>query len=106
MKPTARALLVLMLLSGASAAQAPPPSGSAPSATPPSPTEPVSACIEKLPGGKARPPMSEAFPTRGLSGHALELVLTLPHGPAETVLPTGFRFQSAAPEAKLLKQAG
>lgn len=50
--------------------------------------------------------MSEGFPARGLSGHALPLVLTLVHGPAETVLPTGFRFQADAPEAKALKDAG
>jgi hypothetical protein len=33
-------------------------------------------------------------------------VITLSHGPAETVLPTGFRFQSDAAEAKALKEAG
>jgi hypothetical protein len=41
-----------------------------------------------------------------LSGHALPLVVTVAHGPAETVLPTGFRFQADAPEAKTLKAAG
>jgi hypothetical protein len=99
--------LALGLLSPAALAQTPAPSSS-PSATAPAPLppEPAAACIEKLPGGKARPQLTEKFPARGLSGHALELVVSLPHGPAETVLPTGFRFQPDAPEAKLLKQAG
>jgi hypothetical protein len=90
-----------------SASSAPPPA--APSAVPsaaPLPAEPLAACVEKLPAGKARPQLVETFPARGLSGHALELVVTLPHGPAETVLPTGFRFQADAPEAKALKQSG
>jgi len=109
MKATSRALLALTLLTGAAAAQTPATSGSALPALPAPaslPAEPVGACIEKLPAGKARPQMTETFPGRGLSGHALELVLTLPHGPAETVLPTGFRFQPDAPEAKRLKQIG
>ncbi|MDF3070249.1 MAG: hypothetical protein K0R38_5850 [Polyangiaceae bacterium] len=62
--------------------------------------------MEKLPNGKARPTLSETFPTRGLSGHALALVVSLPHGAAETVLPTGFRFQADSAEAKTLKEAG
>jgi hypothetical protein len=84
----------------AAAAAAPAPAASAASATP------ELGCVEKLPGGKARPAFTEAFPSRGLSGHALQLVVTLSHGPAETVLPTGFRFQADAPEAKALKAAG
>jgi len=103
-----RALVALTLLAGSAAAQTPAGSG-APSAAPtppPPPPEPPAACVEKLLAGKTRPALSEAFPSRGLSGHALELVVSLPHGPAETVLPTGFRFQPDAPEAKLLKQAG
>jgi len=63
-------------------------------------------CVERLPAGKARPQFTEGFPARGLSGHALPLVVTVVHGPAETVLPTGFRFQADAPEAKTLKDAG
>jgi hypothetical protein len=50
--------------------------------------------------------MTEGFPSRGLSGHALPLVLTLVHGPGETVLPTGFHFQPDSAEAKALKAAG
>jgi hypothetical protein len=78
------------------------------SATPAAPVEhePRSACVERLPTGKARPALTESFPTRGLSGHALTLVVTVPHGTAETVLPTGFRFQSESAEAKALKEAG
>lgn len=75
-------------------------------AAPTSPAEALPSCSERLPAGKARPTMTEAFPARGLSGHALSLVLTLGHGPGETVLPTGFHFQADSPEAKALKAAG
>jgi hypothetical protein len=100
--------LGLLLVASSASAQAP-----SASVTPPAPapadsgeTEPRSACVEKLPAGKARPALSETFPARGLSGHALTLVVSLSHGAAETVLPTGFRFQSDAAEAKTLKDAG
>ena len=82
----------------ASGSAAPSPPGNAPNEQP--------GCVEKLPAGKARPAFTEDFPTRGLSGHALPLVVTVAHGPAETVLPTGFHFQADAPEAKALKDAG
>lgn len=103
-----------LLASAGARAQAPatPSSASAPSSAAPAAGPAVPAfdaagsCVEKLPAGKARPQLDESFPARGLSGHALELRVTLPHGPAETVLPTGFRFQADAPEAKALKQAG
>jgi hypothetical protein len=113
--------VVLLLLAAAAQAQAqtppgsvaPPPGSVAPpagSAAPPSgsavPPSNEPSCSEKLPAGKARPPFSETFPGRGLSGHALPLVVTVVHGPAETVLPTGFHFQADAPEAKTLKAAG
>ncbi len=102
-----------MLGSAASGASALPsgsaeplPFGSAaPSASSNAPS-PQATCVDKLPAGKARPAFTEGFPARGLSGHALALVVTVAHGPAETVLPTGFRFQADAPEAKALKDAG
>ena len=87
-----------------SGSAAPPASAAAPSS--PEPSASPQTCVEKLPSGKARPTLEESFPARGLSGHALTLVLKLSHGPAETVLPTGFRFQADAAEAKVLKQAG
>jgi hypothetical protein len=96
----ARYLLVCLLVSQGSAAQTPAPSASA------APTPSEADCVEKLPGGKARPSLSEKFPSRGLSGHALPLVVELSHGAAETVLPTGFRFQPETGEAKALGQAG
>ena len=117
----ARGLLVslvsLLAAAGAGAQVAAPSVSSAasPSAAPsaaPSPSAaPVAAapepsCIEKVPAGKARPSFTEAFPSRGLSGHALPLVVSVTHGKAETVLPTGFRFQPETGEAKALKQAG
>ncbi len=109
-------LLFLPLVSVSATAQPVPPAGSASSAAPagdlpPSSPPPASAsgnsgCVERLPAGKTRPALTETFPSKGLSGHALPLVVTLSHGAAETVLPTGFRFQAETAEAKALKQAG
>ena len=80
-------------------------SSSAVPAAPSAPSE-QSGCVEKLPAGKARPVFTEAFPARGVSGHALPLAITVAHGQAETVLPTGFHFQADSSEAKALKAAG
>jgi len=116
-------LAALLLFATSAQAQTAAMSGSAASAAPSSSAAPAasgspaasasvsapseqSGCVEKLPAGKARPAFTEDFPTRGLSGHALPLVVTVAHGPAETVLPTGFHFQADAPEAKALKDAG
>ena len=110
--------LAFVLLAAPALAQTPAPSSSgtappasvAPSAAAPasssSPAASLAGCVERLPAGKQRPKLTEAFPGRGLSGHALPLVITVVHGPAETVLPTGFHFQADAPEAKALKDAG
>jgi len=111
--------LALLLVAASAQAQTASPSASAPSgaaaaasgsAAPPlggvTPPSEGPSCVEKLPAGKTRPAFTESFPARGLSGHALPLVVTVAHGPAETVLPTGFRFQADAPEAKTLKAAG
>jgi hypothetical protein len=106
-----KALLFALSFAGSAFAQAPSASVAPASSTPaaaaaPLPRERPSACVEKLPTGKERPVLMESFPARGSSGHALTLVVTLPHGPAETVLPTGFRFQTDSAEAKTLKEAG
>jgi hypothetical protein len=106
-----KALLFALSFAGSAFAQAPSASVAPASSTPaaaaaPLPRERPSACVEKLPTGKERPVLTESFPARGSSGHALTLVVTLPHGPAETVLPTGFRFQTDSAEAKTLKEAG
>jgi hypothetical protein len=103
---TARLTAAVLLLGAAAHGQAP--AGSASAGAPTPAPEPASdaACVEKLPSGKARPSFTDAFPSRGLSGHALPLVVTVGHGAAETVLPTGFRFQADTPQAKALKQAG
>jgi hypothetical protein len=111
-------LFAFVLLAAPAHAQTPAPSSSvaapaAPSASTSAAPAPSSnptpgplGCVERLPAGKERPKFTESFPARGLSGHALPLVVTVVHGPAETVLPTGFQFQPDAPEAKALKDAG
>ncbi|HKY41198.1 MAG TPA: hypothetical protein VJN18_34930 [Polyangiaceae bacterium] len=105
-----RTLLLGLLATSGALAQGSAPSGSPPppasSAPSPSAAPDEASCVEKLPGGKARPSFDEKFPSKGLSGHALRLVVSLEHGAAETVLPTGFRFQPEAAEAKALRRAG
>src|SRR5687767_10001444 len=57
-----------------------------------------SACIEHIPEGKERPQIKESFPERGRAGYAATLVVEVPHGLGETVLPGGFRLQLDSPE--------
>lgn len=82
-----------------SGAQAPAPAPSAP----PSVTGKSSACVERIPEGKQRPKLSEKIETRGTSGHAHRLELTVEHGPGETVLPAGFRIETGSDEFKALE---
>jgi len=63
-------------------------------------------CREHVPEGKERPKLSEQFPARGESGHALTLSLTLEHGKGETVLPGGFQPQSEDPTFRGLERVG
>jgi hypothetical protein len=65
-----------------------------------------SACIEHIPEGKERPKIEETFPARGRAGYAAKLVVEVPHGLGETVLPGGFRLQLDSPEGKAIQTAG
>ncbi|HEX6764370.1 MAG TPA: hypothetical protein VF103_02805, partial [Polyangiaceae bacterium] len=53
-----------------------------------------------------RPRVVEEVPSRGQSGHALEVVLVVEHGKGETVLPSGFQPQKDSPELAALERAG
>jgi hypothetical protein len=64
------------------------------------------SCVENLPPGARRPLLSEVFPTRGFSGYAARLEVTVTHGKGETVLPDGFRVQGESDAARALKEAG
>jgi hypothetical protein len=87
--------------SGASAA--PPSAAPAPAGTDSAaPATNSATCIEHVPEGKTRPELKEAMESRGVSGHALALTLTLEHGPGETVLPSGFRLEGSG-ESKALE---
>jgi hypothetical protein len=65
-----------------------------------------SACIEHIPEGKERPQIKESFPERGRAGYAVTLVVEVPHGLGETVLPGGFRLQLDSPEGKAIRASG
>lgn len=63
------------------------------------------SCSEHVPPGATRPEIKEVFPERGLSGYAAHLEVTVTHGKGETVLPEGFKIQSASDAAKALSSA-
>jgi hypothetical protein len=65
-----------------------------------------SACIEHFPEGKERPTIRETFPARGRAGYVATLVVEVPHGLGETVLPGGFRLQLDSPEGKAIDASG
>jgi hypothetical protein len=64
-----------------------------------------SACIEHIPEGKERPALVETFPERGRAGYSATLVVDVPHGLGETVLPGGFRLQLDSPEGRAITRA-
>jgi len=64
------------------------------------------SCVEHLPQGATRPQITEVFASRGLSGYAVSLEVTVKHGKGETVLPEGFKVQSASDAARALQAAG
>lgn len=83
------------------------PSSSAPPQTSSSPGSATdSLCVEQLPAGKARPPMTEKFPARALAGHAAWLELEVEHGTAETVMPGGARLVLGGEQAEILERSG
>jgi hypothetical protein len=86
-------------------------SAAAPPPPPPSaftPDAPIvsDTCEERIPAGKARPKVTEKVPSRGQSGHALTLSLTIEHLLGETVLPGGFAPQGESAEWRALERAG
>jgi hypothetical protein len=86
-----------------SAVAPPPPSAGAFAPAPPPESD---TCQERIPAGKARPKLTEKVPSRGQSGHALTLALTIEHLKGETVLPGGFAPQGESAEWKALEHAG
>jgi hypothetical protein len=66
----------------------------------------IGGCVETIPTGAQKPSITDHFPTRGFSGYAATLVVTVEHGKGETVLARGIELQSESDAAKSLKQAG
>ncbi len=64
------------------------------------------SCVETIPSGATRPDITETFPDDGFSGYAATLELTVKHGKGETVLPNGFKVQSATEAYRALDRAG
>lgn len=74
-------------------------------AAPPEKEREAANCVERLPSGRSRPPMTERFPDRGTAGHVAELVVEIEHLPGERVLPGDLRIEASSIEAKRLEQA-
>jgi hypothetical protein len=66
----------------------------------------VTSCIENVPPGTSRPILSERFPSRGLTGYAATLEVTVFHGKGESVLPNGLAIRSESEAGQALKRAG
>jgi hypothetical protein len=64
------------------------------------------SCVEHVPSGASRPKLVEAFPSRGVSGWATTLEITVEHGKGESVLPEGFKTRAGGDAAKALAAAG
>lgn len=77
----------------------------APSAAPTQAAAPEESCVEHIPEGKSRPPITEKFPSRGKSGFTVWLEVTVEHGKGESVLPGGFQVQHGSDEAKNIERA-
>ncbi|MCA9625129.1 MAG: hypothetical protein KC731_39165, partial [Myxococcales bacterium] len=112
------AALVVGLVAAPSAAQAPDPPASdpsgapAPSASPSSSAPPAgsaesvkASCVEYVPQGAQRPHLESKLPSRGRSGYAVELLVTVTHGPGETVMPDGFQLRRGS-DAMLALEEG
>jgi hypothetical protein len=64
------------------------------------------SCVENVPTGTSRPILSERFPSRGLTGYAAVLEITVFHGKGESVLPNGLAIRSESEAGQALKRAG
>lgn len=69
-------------------------------------SESIGGCVESIPKGATRPIISETFPTRGTSGWAATLSITVRHGKGERVLPSGLDLSAAVEAKKYLHKAG
>ncbi|HEX9295415.1 MAG TPA: hypothetical protein VF881_06255 [Polyangiaceae bacterium] len=91
-------------------AGAPPVASAAPPAASAAPGAPEErawvSCAEHIPPGVTRPVLKEHFPSRGTSGYASALEVTIEHGKGESVLPQGFQVQSTSVAARALGEAG
>jgi hypothetical protein len=66
----------------------------------------VTGCTEVVPQGSIRPDVMDVFPSRGRSGYASTLVVTVKHGKGESVLPSGLSLQAHSEAVDELKKAG
>ena len=80
----------------------------APAASAPANTAapPDSICHETIPEGRARPKVTEQFPSKVFSGYAATLEVTVEHEAAETVMPGGNQVQLASKDATVLERQG
>jgi hypothetical protein len=96
--------LILLSASNVVAVVATPVVSGSPAATSQNP--PGSLCQEALPEGRARPKLTEQFPSKAYSGYVANLEVTVEHEPKETVMPGGQEVQLASKDATVLEHQG
>ncbi len=69
-------------------------------------TDSIYGCVESIPKGAQKPIVTDTFPSRGTSGWAATLSITVRHGKGERVLPSGLDLSSAVEAKKVLREAG
>jgi hypothetical protein len=94
-----RSAVLTLLFAESALAVVPPPA-------PPEPAPGASTCTDTFPAGSTRPKVVETFPSRGKSGWALPLEITIVHGKGETVLPGGFGGEGSPEQVKKLEAEG
>ncbi len=97
------AITAASLASGLAVAQDPPDAGQA---LPDAGERTWASCVERVPDGATRPKLTELLYSRGTSGHAATLEITVKHGKGEIVMPGGFRVDRGSDAYKALEEAG
>jgi hypothetical protein len=100
---------LVLLVASEAAAVLPAPASSlgaigSPGVTPQNPSG--SLCQESLPEGRARPKLTEQFPSKAFSGYIANLEVTVEHEAKETVMPGGQEVQLASKDATVLEYQG
>lgn len=91
---------------GPSASAEAPPSPAKKESKDKKPEKVLESCRENIPEGAVRPTLRASVePTRGTSGHAVWLAVTVEHGAGEHLLPEGFAVTGGSDAVEVLEEA-